>query len=71
MASQSIAHKAGEMTEAQTGEQVKHIAQEAADAVKSTLGMNSADNASNTPNRKPTGTANPSTNHPSNPSPRT
>ncbi|XP_022723791.1 late embryogenesis abundant protein 2-like [Durio zibethinus] len=52
----------------QTGEQMKHMAQGAADAVKNTLGMNSADNDSNAPNPNPT--ANPSTNHPSNPSPR-
>ncbi|XP_021298725.1 late embryogenesis abundant protein 2-like [Herrania umbratica] len=44
----------------QTGEQVKNMAQGAADAVKNTLGMNN-DNSSNAP----------STNHPSNPSPRT
>ncbi|KAK6263978.1 hypothetical protein QQP08_019434 [Theobroma cacao] len=43
-----------------TGEQVKNMAQGAADAVKNTLGMNN-DNSSNAP----------STNHPSNPSPRT
>ncbi|XP_022714497.1 late embryogenesis abundant protein 2-like [Durio zibethinus] len=49
----------------QTGEQVKNMAQGAADAVKNTLGMNSTDNTSNAPNPSP------ATNHPSNPSPRT
>ncbi|XVE89132.1 hypothetical protein DITRI_Ditri19aG0126100 [Diplodiscus trichospermus] len=49
----------------QTGEQVKHMAQGAADAVKNTLGMNNADDASNASN------PNPITNHPGNPSPRT
>ncbi|XVF26625.1 hypothetical protein REPUB_Repub14bG0034300 [Reevesia pubescens] len=44
---------------AQTGEQVKNMAQGAADAVKNTLGMNNAPNP------------NPSTNHLSNPTPRT
>ncbi|XVF74702.1 hypothetical protein PTKIN_Ptkin13bG0132600 [Pterospermum kingtungense] len=60
----------------QTGEQMMHMAQGAASAVKNTLGMNSGDNASNASNPNPT--ANPmdmsnapSTNHPSNPSPRT
>ncbi|XWS20393.1 hypothetical protein CRYUN_Cryun31cG0097300 [Craigia yunnanensis] len=61
----------------QTGEQVKHMAQGAADAVKTTLGMNSADNTSNAPNptANPNVTTNttrstPNTNHPSNPSGR-
>ncbi|OMO54276.1 late embryogenesis abundant protein 1-like protein [Corchorus capsularis] len=81
---QNIGEKAGEITgQAQTGEQVKNMAQGAADAVKNTLGMNT-DNTSagsnppsstnlNTPSSAPsTTTLNaPSTNHPSNPSPRT
>ncbi|XVF24840.1 hypothetical protein REPUB_Repub13aG0162500 [Reevesia pubescens] len=51
----------------QTGEQVKNMAQGAADVVKNTLGMNNASNAPNAdasanPNRKP------GTKHPSNPS---
>ncbi|XVE52172.1 hypothetical protein DITRI_Ditri02bG0101300 [Diplodiscus trichospermus] len=55
----------------QTGEQVKHMAQGAADAVKTTLGMNSADNTSNAPNPTANTTRSPSTDHPSNPAPRT
>ncbi|MBA0565289.1 hypothetical protein Gohar_023316 [Gossypium harknessii] len=51
--SQTFANNAETTGQAQTGEQMKNIAQGAADAVKNTLGMN-----------KPT-----STDHPSNPSP--
>ncbi|XP_022720775.1 late embryogenesis abundant protein 2-like [Durio zibethinus] len=55
----------------QTGTQVKHMAQGAADALKTTLGMNSADSTSNAPNPTANTAPTPSTNHPSNPSPRT
>ncbi|KAH7547368.1 hypothetical protein FEM48_Zijuj01G0302300 [Ziziphus jujuba var. spinosa] len=63
---QDLAYQAGEITgQAQTGEQMKNMAQGAAEAVKNTLGMN-ADN--NPTSRGSGGTNNPS--HPSNPSTR-
>ncbi|XVF86507.1 hypothetical protein PTKIN_Ptkin18bG0046400 [Pterospermum kingtungense] len=41
----------------QTGEQMKNMAQGAADAVKTTLGMNNANNTSNAPNTNTADTA--------------
>ncbi|TQD96931.1 hypothetical protein C1H46_017411 [Malus baccata] len=55
---QNLSHKAGELTgQAQTSEQVRNMAQGAADAVKNTLGMNNPNDPSNQNNTP----SNPST----------